>query len=88
MPLMKATSVTGPAKNLIEFARRATCHGAEITVVTFERAGVGSAFAGAVQLAGTPVRAIAERRRLIRESGRRCAPPSPRTAPTSYRATT
>jgi Glycosyltransferase Family 4 len=64
MALMEATSVTGPAKNLIEFARRASCHGADIVVATFERAGAGSAFAGAVRLAGVPVGVIAERRRF------------------------
>jgi Glycosyl transferase 4-like domain len=70
LALMEATSVAGPAKNLIEFARRARQPEpgrirAEISIVTFERgAGRRNAFVQAAQDAGIPVIVLSERRRF------------------------
>ncbi|HEV2862428.1 MAG TPA: glycosyltransferase [Pyrinomonadaceae bacterium] len=77
LALMEATTVTGPAKNLIEFCRRARALGssagdppaAEITFVTFHR-GPGAdgpepnAFVAAARAAGVGVEVIPERFRF------------------------
>src|SRR5436305_9782514 len=61
--LMEASSVTGPAKNLIEFARRSK-PAIDMTIVTYNRAEGDSAFASAAKEAGIPTHTIFERRRL------------------------
>jgi glycosyltransferase involved in cell wall biosynthesis len=58
--LMESTSVSGPAKNLIEFARRAAQPETGIplirmTLVTYQRAAVESEFVSAAKAAGMPV---------------------------------
>ena len=58
--LMESTSVSGPAKNLIEFARRAAQPETGIplirmTLVTYQRGAVESEFVSAAKAAGMPV---------------------------------
>lgn len=60
---MEASSVTGPAKNLIEFARRAK-PAIDITIVTYNRERGDSAFAAAAKAAGIATHTIFERRRF------------------------
>lgn len=67
---MESASVSGPAKNLIEFARRAAQAGpgsriATVSVATFERGGTAtpSPFVTAASAAGIRVHLLAERRR-------------------------
>jgi glycosyltransferase involved in cell wall biosynthesis len=70
LALMEATTVAGPAKNLIEFARRARQPEpgqirAEISIVTFERvAARQNAFVQAAKEAVIPVIVLSERRRF------------------------
>lgn len=62
LALIEAATVTGPAKNLIEFCRRARV---EACLVTFHRAGTGeSSFVQAARAAGLPVEVIDERFRF------------------------
>src|SRR5712671_7444922 len=72
--VMEATTVTGPAKNLIEFCRRACCPDrekpdaplVEPTVLTFVRGSPGapSQFLSALAKAGVPSDTIGERFRF------------------------
>ena len=65
---MEATTVTGPAKNLIQFCRRAR-HAADglqadVTIATFCRGSDSNQFVTAVRAAGIEIDTIAERFRL------------------------
>src|SRR5689334_10047284 len=71
MAVIEAYSVTGPAKNLIEFSRRVSARSegnaaAEVLLVTFQRGALDppNAFVAAVREAGLPVHVIAERYRF------------------------
>lgn len=67
LAFMEAYSVTGPAKNMIEFARRAAAYpaneGAEICFVTFVRGATGTenTFVREVKKCGLEVRIVSER---------------------------
>lgn len=67
LAFMEAYSVTGPAKNMIEFARRAAAYppneGAEICFVTFVRGATGedNAFVHEVRNCGLEARVVSER---------------------------
>ncbi len=69
LAIMEAYSITGPAKNLIEFARSAKevqdgdTH-LEFAIATYNRAQGDSAFAAAAKKAGIPTHTIFERRRF------------------------
>lgn len=80
LAIMEAGAVTGPAKNLIEFARRARPT-VETCIVTFQRQTAHLPFASAAQEAGLEVEIINERYRfdrriisLLREIVERRAP--------------
>src|SRR5690348_4606980 len=62
---MEAARPAGPARNLIEFARRARLLGrAEVSIVTFQRGDdPPSAFVRAAEEAGVPIFVLRERRR-------------------------
>jgi glycosyltransferase involved in cell wall biosynthesis len=64
LAIMEAYSITGPAKNLIEFARRAGDTDLEFSIATYNRAPGDSAFAVAAKDAGIPTHTIFERRRF------------------------
>jgi glycosyltransferase involved in cell wall biosynthesis len=66
--VMEGTTVTGPAKNLIEFARRGRQSGAgirrvELSLITYRRAPVENVFVEAAKAAGIEVDLIEERGR-------------------------
>jgi glycosyltransferase involved in cell wall biosynthesis len=66
LAFMEANFVTGPAKNLIEFARRASQHQpgfprAEVSIATFVRGDGENPFIGAVRRAGLELRIVNER---------------------------
>jgi glycosyltransferase involved in cell wall biosynthesis len=59
--LLEATTVSGPAKNLIEFCRRARAAGVEAAIVTFRRGGPEeSVLVTACRAAGVEVHQLAE----------------------------
>jgi glycosyltransferase involved in cell wall biosynthesis len=67
LAIMEAYSITGPAKNLIEFARRAKDAEAprlDFSIVTYNRAAGDSTFAAAAADAGIRTHTIFERRRF------------------------
>jgi glycosyltransferase involved in cell wall biosynthesis len=69
LAFLEATSITGPAKNLIEFARMArdaSDSPIEVSIATFRREGDSDVFLNAAQHAGIPVYPIAERGRFDR----------------------
>jgi len=66
LAFMEAKLVTGPAKNLIEFARRASQHRpgfarAEVCIATFVRDGVENTFIAQVRRAGLELEVVRER---------------------------
>ena len=63
MAMMECYSITGPAKNLLEFARRAR-PAVDLSIVAFQRLDSPTAFIDAAARAGIPVDVIAERRRF------------------------
>lgn len=67
LALVEAASVTGPAKNLLEYAVRAReSAGVEISVAAFLRGGAENLFTAAAQAAAVTVYRIGERRRFDR----------------------
>jgi glycosyltransferase involved in cell wall biosynthesis len=69
LAFLEATSITGPAKNLLEFAklaRDATDSPVEVSIATFRREGDSDVFLSAVQHAGIPSYPIPERSRFDR----------------------
>jgi glycosyltransferase involved in cell wall biosynthesis len=64
LAIMEANSITGPAKNLSEFARRGRETDLDFSIVTYNRAPGDSAFAAAAKSAGIPAHTIFERRRF------------------------
>ena len=64
LAIMEANSITGPAKNLIEFARRAKDTDFDFTIATYYRAPGDSPFAAAARSAGIPTHTIFERGRF------------------------
>jgi glycosyltransferase involved in cell wall biosynthesis len=68
LAFIEAATVTGPAKNLIEFCR--TVHGrgeVEVSIATFVRGTEPSAFTDAVRAAGIPLHLITERSAFDRQ---------------------
>jgi len=61
LALMEAYSITGPAKNLLEFARLARQTDIELTIATFTRASVDNLFIETVRKQGIPMEVIEER---------------------------
>lgn len=61
LAVIEASSVTGPAKNLLEFARLARDAGAETTLATFTRGTPANAFVDAARRSGITVEVISER---------------------------
>jgi glycosyltransferase involved in cell wall biosynthesis len=59
LAILEAYSITGPAKNLLEFAR--TAEGVELTIATFLRGGDSNLFIDTARKAGIKVEAIPER---------------------------
>jgi glycosyltransferase involved in cell wall biosynthesis len=74
LAFIEAATVTGPAKNLIEFCRTVRGRGeVEIAIATFVRGTEPSAFADAVRAASIPLHVIAERSAFDRQVlGRIC----------------
>jgi glycosyltransferase involved in cell wall biosynthesis len=64
LAIMEANSITGPAKNLIEFARRAKDTDLDFSIATYNRVPGDSAFAAAAKSTGIPTHTIFERRRF------------------------
>jgi glycosyltransferase involved in cell wall biosynthesis len=62
LTLIENATVTGPARNAIEFGRVAMPD-VEVTIVTYQRGPQESALASAARAAGLPVALVAERRR-------------------------
>jgi glycosyltransferase involved in cell wall biosynthesis len=76
--LMEARNVTGPAKNLIEFARRARevtpgLRPIEFSIVTYSRGEGETPFMAAIHKAGLPLEVIPERGRFDRSAMTRLA---------------
>lgn len=62
LAFVEADTVTGPAKNLIEFCRTVRdWNAARVTIATFSRTAEGSEFTDAVRSAGIPLHSIPER---------------------------
>jgi len=61
LAIVEAHSITGPAKNLLEFARRATAHNVVTTIATFTRGEADNPFTRAVREAGIALETIGER---------------------------
>jgi glycosyltransferase involved in cell wall biosynthesis len=61
LAIIEATSITGPAKNLLEFARRATAQDVSTTIATFTRGESENQFTRAVRDAGITLETIPER---------------------------
>jgi glycosyltransferase involved in cell wall biosynthesis len=61
LAVVEAYSITGPAKNLLEFAQRATRQNVFTTIVTFTRSGSDNQFTQSVHDAGIALETIAER---------------------------
>ena len=62
LTLIENASVTGPARNVIEFGKVAMPD-VEVTIVTYQRGPEESALASAAREAGLPIALVAERRR-------------------------
>lgn len=72
LAFIEAATVTGPAKNLIEFCRTVQDRGeVEVSIATFVRGTEPSAFTDAVRAAGIPLHLIAERSAFDRQVVRR-----------------
>ena len=81
LAILEAATVTGPAKNLLQFAQTARPLGVEVTIATFHRPGDPQVFQEAARRAGVPVELIEERGRFdrtvipaLRQLHRRLAP--------------
>jgi glycosyltransferase involved in cell wall biosynthesis len=61
LDVIEAYSITGPAKNLLEFARLAQEEDVETTIVTFTREANRNLFIDTARAQGTPVEVIQER---------------------------
>lgn len=61
MAVIEAATITGPAKNLLDFALGARAHGIEITIVTFVRGGSSNLFLDTARGRGIAVETVAER---------------------------
>ena len=61
LAIIEASTITGPAKNLLEFARIASGAGAETTLVTFTRGASSNHFADKSRSQGLTVEVIEER---------------------------
>ena len=69
LAFLEATTITGPAKNLLEFARMArdaSDSPVEVSIATFRREGDSDVFLNAAQHAGIPIYPIDERGRFDR----------------------
>jgi glycosyltransferase involved in cell wall biosynthesis len=62
LAIIEATSITGPAKNLIEFARMASKDGIDTVVATFVRGEDSNLFVDRVRAEGIPLQQIPESR--------------------------
>jgi glycosyltransferase involved in cell wall biosynthesis len=60
LAIIEAGSITGPAKNLLEFARRAPALDVFTTILTFVRGEPENQFTRAVRAAGIPLETVAE----------------------------
>lgn len=81
LAIIEATTVTGPAKNLIEFARLARESDIDTVIATFVRGGGSNAFTERISAEGIPLERISERRAFdwgvvhaMREMAARIAP--------------
>ena len=81
LAIVEAATVTGPAKNLLQFAQIARPMGVDVTIATFHRAGDSEVFQEAARRAGVPVELLEERGRFdrsviasLRQLRRRLAP--------------
>jgi glycosyltransferase involved in cell wall biosynthesis len=61
LAIVEANSITGPAKNLLEFARRAAAHDVFTTIATFTRGASENQFTEAVRAASIALETIPER---------------------------
>ncbi len=66
LAIIEAATVTGPAKNLLQFAQVARSMDVDVTIATFHRAGDPGVFMDAAARAGVTVHAIEERGRFDR----------------------
>ena len=66
LAVIEAAVITGPAKNLLEFAGLARTRGVEVTVVAFARGSGTNAFIEAARSAATAVEIAPERRAFDR----------------------
>jgi glycosyltransferase involved in cell wall biosynthesis len=66
LAIVEARTLTGPAKNLLEFARRAKAHGVETFIATFTRGEDSNFFVETARRDSIPVFAIPERGRFDR----------------------
>ncbi|HEY2842203.1 MAG TPA: glycosyltransferase [Bryobacteraceae bacterium] len=60
LAILEAYSITGPAKNLLEFARLARAADVETTIATFTRGAPSNVFIDTARAAGVPVEVIPE----------------------------
>lgn len=60
LAIIEATSITGPAKNLLEFATLARESGVETTICTYQRGGGSNAFLDRVRAEGIPLEIVPE----------------------------
>jgi len=60
LAVIEATSITGPAKNLLEFCRHAPAHHIEVQLATFVRGEGGNVFVDRVRELGIPIHLIPE----------------------------
>lgn len=61
LALIEAYSITGPARNLLEFARQAQAENVETTIATFVRGSSDNLFTDTVRNCGIPLETIAEK---------------------------
>ena len=69
LAILEAATITGPTKNLLEFARWARTENpaaVEVAIATFQRAGASDVFLRAARDMGIPVEPIPERGRYDR----------------------
>src|SRR5688572_28122534 len=66
LALIEATTVTGPAKNLLQFAQRVRDSGApvQVSIATFERPRMPTLFSESARRAGIPLFIVTERHRF------------------------
>lgn len=66
LAIIEARTVTGPAKNLLQFAQQARTMNVDVTIATFHRAGDPEIFMQAAARAGVTVHRVEERGRFDR----------------------